>query len=200
MDADELKKLSPEERIKRLKELEESRKEEIEEARKLIRESEEEIGREQEQKKQVPIPQVRADSIEHLVSPEEKSIYATKRFVSTQPRQEAVSVAESEAAEVELEETVAEHEIKEKEAEAAKQDQYKLAGMEEERSDLYKQGEMAELYQVAKHDMEAYGRLMDETKERVGEELYRTPDSQRMAEEMDAGSSMKKALQEWYKG
>jgi hypothetical protein len=198
MDQEELKKLSPEERIKRLREVEESRKQEIEEARKLIRESEEEIGKEEEQKKHVPIPQVRADSIEHLVSPEERGIYATKRFVSEQPQQ-AVTVTEVEP-EVQLETTVEEHELREKEArEAAKQDQYKLAGMEDGRPKDY-MGETADLYQVAKHDMEAYGRLMEDTKEKVGEHFYRTAQSEKMMEATDAGMHMTKALQEWYRG
>jgi hypothetical protein len=44
IDKDELKKLSPEERLKRLKELEEERKKEIEEAEDLIKRTEAEIG------------------------------------------------------------------------------------------------------------------------------------------------------------
>ena len=100
----------------------------------------------------------------------------------------------------ELESAVEEQEIQEREAVAAREGQYRLAGMEDERRDLYMQGGMADVYKAAKHDMEAYGRLMDETKERVGEQLYRTEATQRMAEDLVAGSSMKKALQEWYRG
>ena len=47
---DELKKLSPDERIKRLKELEEERKKEIEEAEELIKETTQELADAEEKK------------------------------------------------------------------------------------------------------------------------------------------------------
>ena len=45
VEIDDLKELPPEERIKRLKQLEDERKREIEQAEKLIRESETTLGR-----------------------------------------------------------------------------------------------------------------------------------------------------------
>jgi hypothetical protein len=78
---EELKNLSPEERIKKLKEIEESKKKEIEEAETLISESMREIGAEKE-KKDIPIPQMRADNIAQLLTAEERSMFATKRFVN----------------------------------------------------------------------------------------------------------------------
>jgi hypothetical protein len=80
-DIEELKKLSPEERIKKLKEIEENRKKEIEEAETLISESMRELDDEQE-KKEIPIPQLKADDISSLLTVEEKRMFATKRFVN----------------------------------------------------------------------------------------------------------------------
>jgi hypothetical protein len=70
-----LKKLSPEERIKRLKELEDERKKEIEEAEKMIKESQDEIQHQRELKSKVPIPQVAAIDVDALFSQEEKEIF-----------------------------------------------------------------------------------------------------------------------------
>jgi hypothetical protein len=58
MTDNELKDLPPEDRIKKLKELEKKRKEEIVEAQKLIKESQDELTARQEWKDKVPIPEV----------------------------------------------------------------------------------------------------------------------------------------------
>lgn len=79
-DIDEIKKLSPEERIKRLKKLEEEKRKEIEEAEKLIEQSTVELEREEKIKKEIPIPQVKAVDIGGLFTQEEKQIFATKRY------------------------------------------------------------------------------------------------------------------------
>ena len=73
-ELDELKKLSPEERIKKLKELQKKDREEIENAQKLIFESEEDMAREEEVKK-MPIPQLKSIDIESLFSSEEKELF-----------------------------------------------------------------------------------------------------------------------------
>ncbi len=57
MADEDLKKLPPEERIKRLKELEQKRKKEIEDAQKQIRESEQELTERKKWKDKVPIPE-----------------------------------------------------------------------------------------------------------------------------------------------
>ena len=82
----ELKKLSPKERIKKLKELQEKDKKEIEEAQHLIRESEEQAAREEETEK-IPIPQLKAVDIEALFSPEEQELFKAKRFIA--PKEKA---------------------------------------------------------------------------------------------------------------
>jgi hypothetical protein len=78
---EDLKNLSPEERIRKLKEIEASKRKEIEEAETLISESMREIGAANE-KKDIPIPQLKAEDIAQLLTVEEKRLFATKRFVS----------------------------------------------------------------------------------------------------------------------
>jgi hypothetical protein len=73
---DEFEKLSPQERIKKLKELEEKSKKEIEKAQKLIRESEEEIAIE-EKVKQVRIPEDQEVDVKKLFRREEPSLEET---------------------------------------------------------------------------------------------------------------------------
>lgn len=79
MDLSDIKKLPPEERLKKLKELEAERKKEIEEARKLAAESEHEIALE-EIKRDIPIPQMTAVDVDTLFTQEEKDIFKSKRF------------------------------------------------------------------------------------------------------------------------
>ncbi len=101
---EDLKKLSPEERIKRLKELEEERKKEIEAAESLIKETAREIA---EEKKQIPIPEARATDLATLNTAEEKQIVSTHHFLTTetavgtapQPQQQQKKSLEEVAAE-----------------------------------------------------------------------------------------------------
>ncbi len=79
---DDIKKLSPAERIKRLKELEEARKKEIEEAEQLIRETALEMA-EAEEKRHIPIPEARATDLSTLDTAEEKQIVSTHHFLAT---------------------------------------------------------------------------------------------------------------------
>ncbi len=78
-EIEEVRKLEPEERVKRLKEIEVERKREIEEAEALIRDSVREIN-ESEEKKHVPIKQVAAEDISQLITAEEKRMFRTARF------------------------------------------------------------------------------------------------------------------------
>jgi hypothetical protein len=78
-DIKSLKKLSPQERIKKLKELQEKSKKEIEEAQKMISESEEEAVHE-ETLRRIPIPQLKAVSIDELFSREEKELFKSYKF------------------------------------------------------------------------------------------------------------------------
>ncbi len=78
-EIEDARKLEPEERVRRLKELEEERRREIEEAEALIRDSVREIN-EAEEKRHAPIRQVTADDISQLITVEEKRIFKTARF------------------------------------------------------------------------------------------------------------------------
>lgn len=86
-ELNELKKLSPQERIKKLKELQKKDREEIEDAQKLILESEEDISREEEVKK-MPIPQLKAVDIDSLFTSEEKELFKAKRFAEVRKPEE----------------------------------------------------------------------------------------------------------------
>lgn len=78
---DELKSLSPQERIRKLKEMEEERKNEIEQAEKLIKESNVEIEEERKELERIPIPQLKTVDIQGLFTAEEREIFKVKRFV-----------------------------------------------------------------------------------------------------------------------
>ena len=75
IDPEDLKKLSPEERLKKLKELEENSKREIEEARKLMAESQRELEIKEEHERDMPIPQLTSIDIDSLFGQEEKELF-----------------------------------------------------------------------------------------------------------------------------
>jgi len=119
-EIDEIKKLSPEERIRKLKEVTEKDKKEIESAQKLIKQSEAEIEEERRMREQIPIPQVKAVDISELFTQEEKAIYRTKRGVGPE--------REEEAEEKPLEQAVEEEEVKlTEEQQKEQQNQYMQA-------------------------------------------------------------------------
>src|SRR3989338_9330671 len=66
MAEEDLKKLPPEERIKKLKELEKKRKKEIEEGQKVIQESEQELTDRQKWAEKVPIPEFAQENFSGL--------------------------------------------------------------------------------------------------------------------------------------
>jgi hypothetical protein len=83
---EELKRLTPQERLARLKELEEARKREIEEARKMLTETVRELEVEAEEKAKIPIDQLRAVDESALQTEEEKELFRVKRFTRTAKR------------------------------------------------------------------------------------------------------------------
>lgn len=87
-DIDEIKKLSPEERVKRLKKLEEEKRKEIEEAEKLMKQSVGEMEREEEIRQQIPVPQMKAVDIDQLFTQEEKQVFAAKRYQKADKEEE----------------------------------------------------------------------------------------------------------------
>jgi len=120
----EIKKLSPEERIKKLRSIEEKNKKEIDEAEKIINESIREINI-KEELRGLPIPQIKAVDIESLFAPEEKEVFAAKRYKDLRARH-----IEEEAAEIPLEGTVEQEKPKVTEEELEAHRQYQLLANE----------------------------------------------------------------------
>lgn len=78
LDKEKLRRLEPEERIRRLREIEDESKKEIEEAERLIRESEEDIRRE-EAVSEVEMPEAETVDITKLFGEEEEKLEETVR-------------------------------------------------------------------------------------------------------------------------
>ena len=72
----ELKNLPPQERIKRLKEMEEKKKKEIEEAQKLIKDSEKELNEIKRIEEKIPIPQVAKVNLKNATLEEKEFLKA----------------------------------------------------------------------------------------------------------------------------
>ena len=87
-DIEELKKLSPEERLRRLKELEKKRKVEIEEAQKLMKQSEAELDQQRKLQEKIPIPQLISEQMETLTTGEEREMFRSHRFLGRRAEQE----------------------------------------------------------------------------------------------------------------
>ena len=73
-DLEDIKRLSPEERIDRLRKLEENKKKEIEEAHKLIEESVSQIKREEELRDEIETPKLKQVDITQLFEGKEESL------------------------------------------------------------------------------------------------------------------------------
>ena len=116
----DIKKLSPEERIKKLKKIEKENKKEIDEAEKIIKDSIREINV-KEEIRDLPIPQIKAIDIESLFAPEEKEVFAAKRYKDLRARH-----VEEETAEIPLEKTVEQEKPKITEEELEAQRQYQI--------------------------------------------------------------------------
>ncbi len=78
MADEDLKNLTPEEKLKKLKELEKKKKKEIAEAQKLIKESEADITDKKEYEEKVPIPETAKEDLEGL-SKEAKEILKVQK-------------------------------------------------------------------------------------------------------------------------
>ncbi|MBI4153254.1 hypothetical protein HY497_01910 [Candidatus Woesearchaeota archaeon] len=79
-DMDNLKKLSPEARLKKLKEYSEKREKEIKEAHELIKRSEDEIDQMKKLEEKIPIPQLITDEGETLATSEEREMFKVHRL------------------------------------------------------------------------------------------------------------------------
>ena len=105
---DALKDLPPEERIKKLKELEEKKKREIAEAEELIKESEKEMTGRDDWLRKVPIPEIGKEDLSGL-GVEGKELLKTHKGISEEEVVEEESVVKKEES---LEETIGQENIK----------------------------------------------------------------------------------------
>jgi hypothetical protein len=198
---EDLKKLTPEERIRKLKELEQEKRNEIDEARKLITESENEIGREEEIKREIPIPQVKAISIDQLFSKEEKQIFGTKRFADEEEN------GAEEAEQARLEETVKKAEIKKGLTE--EDEEYITKQVEKPTTEFY--GRVQDVYKQAKNEIAYEGQMSDETRDQImhvyveqkererrdREGVYNVPAA--MEEQFNTAKQLVQNLVDWYR-
>jgi len=91
MPEEDLKKLPPEERIKRLKELEQKKKKEIEDAQKQIKESEKELSEKVKTKQKVPIPEVAVENLKNLSDAEKDIVKQHRGFTEKKKDDEEIS-------------------------------------------------------------------------------------------------------------
>ncbi|MBI2136125.1 hypothetical protein HYU06_03570 [Candidatus Woesearchaeota archaeon] len=111
-ELEDLKNLSPDERIKRLKEIQERRKKEIEEAQGLMSLTEEEIKQREREREQLPIPQLKSDTFENLLGETDREMFRMKRFTnekitaSDDKRTTGTATAGQQLEELPLEETL----------------------------------------------------------------------------------------------
>ncbi|MBW2980982.1 hypothetical protein KY360_06205 [Candidatus Woesearchaeota archaeon] len=89
-DLEDIKKLSPGERIRRLKEIAKENEEEIKKAQELMKESQAEMEAEEKRKKHIPIPQLRSVDVSTLFGKgtQEEQMFAAKRFKAGRPGRE----------------------------------------------------------------------------------------------------------------
>ena len=110
MAKDELKDLTPEERIKKLKEMEKQKKEEIAEAQKMLKESEQELTAKDDWQRKVPIPQVAIDQVGDL-SIAEKEMLESHKGLKSDEKEEVEEKSVKEEVQADLEEIAAREKI-----------------------------------------------------------------------------------------
>ncbi|MBW2984649.1 hypothetical protein KY361_06015 [Candidatus Woesearchaeota archaeon] len=156
---EELKKLSPQERINRLKDIQKKREEEIKKAQEMIKTSEAEIEEEEKSKRQMPIPQLKSVDVSSLFGKgtQEEQMFAAKRFRAIrQGREEAEE-------EVPLEEALAPEEQEALEARIV-----------EESERLREEAEQSALYQagMARQERQYQVNLARELAEAPSKDIY----------------------------
>ncbi|NQV91048.1 hypothetical protein HQ489_01095 [Candidatus Woesearchaeota archaeon] len=105
MAKNDFKNLSPQERLKKLKELEQEKKKEIAEARKLIKESEKDITAEHQFKEKVPIPEVGLENLQGL-SEEGRQLLMVLKDLKEKKNPKSVKETKKVVSEESLEETI----------------------------------------------------------------------------------------------
>ena len=201
-ELEKLKKLSPEERIKKLKELQEEDKREIEEAQKLIHESEEQAEHEAELTRKIPVPQLKSVDIESLFTSEEKELFKIKRYAGEKKPAEEKKKPEEKP----LELTVAEEAPRMLPEEIIESRQYGLelsrkpASILRERAEnIYQEvKKTGEITYQQKKELDAIGYAEAYKMQEIQEGGYEA--DRRTAEDMVVTQKIKNWLQDKYRG
>jgi len=188
MELKDIKKLSPEERIERLREIAKKDKKEIEDAQELIKESEVEIEEDRKEKEQIPIPQLRAANISELTGQQEKQMFRAKRY----EREETERSGEREEEPTPLEETIEREEVTEEARKEAEKGQYfhnlSTEQLTQKAEDLYMQAKDENFYLTREQkdeEKDIYSELKRREEENISEEV---------AEEIHTGRRILKSL------
>ena len=154
---EELKNLSPEERIARLKDIQKKREEEIKKAQEMIKKSEAEIEDEEKSKRQIPIPQLKSVDVSSLFGKgtQEEQMFAAKQFKTSRRKKEGK--------EEQLEKKI-----------TPEQEEALESKIEQERENLRAQAEQATLYQtgMAKQERKYQANLTKELNENSSTAIY----------------------------
>jgi len=197
-ELEELKSLSPQERIRKLKEIEERDKKEIEKAQRLIKESVAEIEEGQREKAKIPIPQLKSVDISNLFTQEEKDLFKAKRYAGEKKKEVAKEVS---PAEKPLEQTLFEATPRLSEEQVEEQRQYQIQLSQQPTTEIYQR--MSDIYAEVKES----GQFTDDNKKDINN-LYKA--MQYKMRDVQAGSynpdkeAARKAvgtigLAEWFK-
>lgn len=205
-DLEETRRLSPEERIRRLREIAKKSEEEIKKAQALIKESETELEEEEKAKRQIPIPQLKSVDVGSLFGKgtQEELMFKAKRFREPPPRREG---EEGVTAPPPLEETVEEERGRLTAAAEEEQRQYQIQLSREPIGELTSRAR--NIYEAAQErgyvgpeQMEdvsniSYAMKMKQADVRRGEYA---PEADKFEEEISAFGGIIKALKDKYKG
>jgi|TARA_Y100000310_G_scaffold301679_1_gene338381 hypothetical protein len=198
MKLKDIKKLSPEERIERLKEMAEKNKKEIEEAQEMIKESAVDIEEERKEKELIPIPQLRSADKSGL-SLEEKGIFNIKRYEREET--EEGEEREEEHEPTPLEETVEQENITEEAKKESEAGQYFRNLTDKQLTE-----KAGELYNQAKENEDYLPRDKQAEEENIYKEIKRREEENTgenyksdVARELDRGQEVLDALGRNYK-
>ena len=157
MIEEDISSFPPEERIKKLKELEKKRKKEITEAQKIIKDSEQELNEQRKWKEKVPIPQVARTLFKDL-SAEEKEIIEAHKGIKGEPEEGVEEILAGEISGESLEEI------------ASKQVEIPLEVRESEYVAILSERPMGDIYGEMKNireDVEGKGYISREEERRI---------------------------------
>jgi len=172
MSKEDLAGLSPEEKIKKLKEIKEEKKKEIAEAQELLKESESELSAKEDFKTKVPIPEIAKEDVS-TASEEEKEILKTHKGLSKKENEVADGGKASKKTNETSEESLEEIAFREK---------------VELHPDLMQSEYAAKLSQ---EPMEALHREIKDIYQSVEEKGYVSPEQERKIEYLSAATEKK---------